>query len=227
MAQSPPLTYPKDFTPFATNQSPDLPFESRAAVVIGEEVNLLVFNVNLINIKTGEKKRLNRYYGIPYLKDIQGVDLFDVNLPDVILHLQKGDKIYIGQTIKEVYYGDYYNVRTIKFIDDLWYFVEVIGAIAPEDINKFKPINSSSGPFGPNDPDMSLELHYNPKFNNARFEEQVKYEKGRKKRYNYHNKEKELSANLRLPNRIKTRKTFGGKKRKSRQMRKPRHHHKN
>ena len=225
MAQSPPLTYPKDFTPFATNQSPDLPFESYAAVLIGKEVNLHVFNVNLINIKTGEKKRLNRYYGIPYLKDIQGVDLFDVQQPDISLYLQKGDKIYIGQKRKKPFYLNYYNVATIKFIDDLWYFIEVIGVIAPEDIDKFNFINDSSGPFGQNDPDISLKLDYNPQFNNARFLEQVKYEKQKKAKNNL--KEKEQVPILRLPNRIKTRKTFGGKKRKSRQTRKPRRHRKN
>jgi len=223
MAQFPPLSYPHS-TPFATNQSPDSPFEGRAAVVIGVEVNFNVFNVNLINLETGEKKRLNRFYGIPYLKDIQGINLFDVNLPDITLHLQKGDRIYIGSKIKTPYYKNYYNVRTIKFIDDERYQVEIIGVIAPEDIGKFVPIKQSSGPFGENDPDLSLELHSNPMFNKNRFNELVKYEKENK--INRNRNEKQRIFNLRLPKHNRTRKTFGGRKRKSCQMRKTRRHHK-
>ena len=227
MAQFPPLTYPNDFKPFDTNQSPDPPFEGRAAVVKRGEVNFIVFNVNLINPDTGERKRLSRYQGIPYLKDNHGVTIFDIDLPDITLHLFKGDRIYIGSKIEKPFYKNYYNVRTLKFIDEIQK-VEIIGVIAPEDIDKFVPLNEFMGPSGPLDPDLSIKYNYNPKFNNARFNEQIKNEKRYKSVRNYFNKEKEKSANLRLPTRIKTRKTFGGRKRKSHQIKtnKKRRHHK-
>jgi len=198
-------------------------------------IKLWLDGAELINKETLEERQINNVFDTYSMYDENGIHIFVEDNMARYVNLNKGDILSIGEQLDEKHlpYPLGYKAQIIKNTNDDRFSIKIRGTIRNEDFTDLTPAGSLSSSL--------FEKTNNPMFkkaiNNSRFAAITFNAKLRKKKNNLYEKERLRTAELPLPSRIKTRKTFGGtnrircrthvsskKTRKTRKMRKTRHY---